>query len=315
MASGTERSYDEACAWLAEHYPACARGFLFQTAPALRHALEPTARKVFDLHARTCAGDPDRQRQCLEALIAMTVDFLRLQGRFRKTGRYARATSGELKEAVYFDRATMEEGYLDALFLSYAFWPNQVRLHQYFLDAFAPLVAPESRVLEVGTGTGLAAHALLAAAAPASYTGVDVSPFSLAYARAVVGLLPAGRTAVEWVQGELGNVDAPVPDALAGGSFEAAVCGEVLEHVDRPDALLHALRTALAPGGRLFLTTCANMEAADHVFLFASVDAIRACLQAAGLTVADECVLPVPGFEAEERTPVNYACILHEENA
>jgi SAM-dependent methyltransferase len=46
-----------------------------------------------------------------------------------------------------------------------------------------------------------------------------------------------------------------VADAFAGRRFDVVFCGEVIEHVFSPDALLDDLRELLAPGGLLVLST------------------------------------------------------------
>jgi SAM-dependent methyltransferase len=44
-------------------------------------------------------------------------------------------------------------------------------------------------------------------------------------------------------------------EAFAGRRFDVVFCGEVIEHVFNPDALLEDLRAILAPGGLLILST------------------------------------------------------------
>jgi 2-polyprenyl-3-methyl-5-hydroxy-6-metoxy-1,4-benzoquinol methylase len=49
----------------------------------------------------------------------------------------------------------------------------------------------------------------------------------------------------------------------------------VLEHVDDPASLLAALRGRVDRGAPAFVSTVANMEAEDHVYLFHDAQHIR----------------------------------------
>lgn len=104
----------------------------------------------------------------------------------------------------------------------------------------ATRVPAGSAVLDVGSGTGYGA-AILAASGNAM-TGVDRSEEAV---RAAAAAYP--------------HVRFVVADALAlpfqDGSFDAALCFEVIEHVEDPAVLAHELARVLRPGGLLFLST------------------------------------------------------------
>ncbi|MEI7643895.1 MAG: class I SAM-dependent methyltransferase [Chloroflexales bacterium] len=85
------------------------------------------------------------------------------------------------------------------------------------------------RVLEVGCGTGLLQDLV------ANYVGVDLAASSAAFMRKPFGVCSA--TAL------------PFPDS----SFDGAFSVWVLEHIERPEAMLAELRRVIRPGGSLFL--------------------------------------------------------------
>jgi SAM-dependent methyltransferase len=138
----------------------------------------------------------------------------------------------------------------------------------------------------------------------ARYDGLDLSPFALTYAEALFAAsgIPAGRAALR------------CEDALAGlppgSDLDGAWCCEVIEHVTDPLPLLRGLRAALAPSGRAFVTTVANVEAEDHVYLFDDAAHVRRVLGEAGLAVEKEMALTLRGFENARPLPQNYAAIV-----
>jgi 2-polyprenyl-3-methyl-5-hydroxy-6-metoxy-1,4-benzoquinol methylase len=163
------------------------------------------------------------------------------------------------------------------------------------------------RVIEVGTGHGLMATRLLRDVPGSRYLGLDLSPFSLRYASS---LLHAHGIADDRVDLRLVPPDGVVDLSSERGQFDVGLCCEVLEHVKDPRVLLDLLRESLRPGGRAFVTTVANMEAVDHVYLYDDADHIRRELTAAGFTVERELVQTVRGMENVRPQPLNYAAII-----
>lgn len=97
-------------------------------------------------------------------------------------------------------------------------------------------VEPRSRVLEVGSGLGILASDVAAAAANVHVVGVELSSAQLAHARP--------QRNVSFVQGDAHAL--PVPD----GTFDLAYARYLLEHVADPGAVLAEMRRVLRPGGR-----------------------------------------------------------------
>jgi 2-polyprenyl-3-methyl-5-hydroxy-6-metoxy-1,4-benzoquinol methylase len=101
--------------------------------------------------------------------------------------------------------------------------------------AFIP--ASARRVLDIGCGAGRLGEALKARQ-PAEVTGIEMVE---AAAKAAHGRLDR----VLW--GDVERMELP----FGRGSFDAVVCGDVLEHLEAPERLLACIREWLAPGGAL----------------------------------------------------------------
>ncbi|WP_372426917.1 class I SAM-dependent methyltransferase [Salinarimonas chemoclinalis] len=118
--------------------------------------------------------------------------------------------------------------------------------------AFAPGAVPAGdaaalRVLDVGTGTGAFAAAFAEARGPGGPISLDLLDKSLPMLDEAARRLADAGLACRLIPGELGV--GPLP----AGTYDAVLCGHVVEHLPDPAAGLETLRAALRPGGLLLL--------------------------------------------------------------
>jgi SAM-dependent methyltransferase len=124
------------------------------------------------------------------------------------------------------------------------------------LVAFAGIQAGE-RVLDVGTGTGVAA--ITAARKGARVSAVDLTPALLEQAR------ENGRIAgvdVTWKEGDAEQI--PFPD----GAFDVVISQFAHMFAPRPDVVVGEIRRVLAPGGRVAFSTWPPDELVGRMFGF-----------------------------------------------
>lgn len=95
-------------------------------------------------------------------------------------------------------------------------------------------------VLDVGCSSGYLSRAL--ADAGIRVVGIELDPDAASEARSVCA---------EVAVGDVETIELPWPP----GSFDAVVCGDVVEHLRDPGAALARLRPLLRPGGRLVVAT------------------------------------------------------------
>jgi SAM-dependent methyltransferase len=106
---------------------------------------------------------------------------------------------------------------------------------------------PGPAVLNAGAGAGSLTLRLVGAGL--RVTSVDASPELCDWLRARLGPAAADNPVL---QGDLERLDLP------GEAFDAAVCAEVLEHLDDDAAAAAELHRVLRPGGLLLVTVPAN---------------------------------------------------------
>lgn len=119
-------------------------------------------------------------------------------------------------------------------------------------------IAPEERVLDVGTGTGVVA--LAAAHCGARVSGLDLTPALLAIARENAKI--AGRDDIEWTEGDVEAL--PYPDA----SFDVVLSQFGHMFAPRPDVAIAQMRRVLRPGGRVAFATWPPEHLIGRVFQF-----------------------------------------------
>jgi demethylmenaquinone methyltransferase/2-methoxy-6-polyprenyl-1,4-benzoquinol methylase len=103
---------------------------------------------------------------------------------------------------------------------------------------------PDERVLDVATGTGLVAQALVHRYG-CRVVGLDQSPEMLAAAEARLARAPALQGRIELVAGEAERLP------FADGEFDHVTFTYLLRYVDDPGATLRELARAVRPGGRV----------------------------------------------------------------
>jgi 2-polyprenyl-3-methyl-5-hydroxy-6-metoxy-1,4-benzoquinol methylase len=299
---------DELTARISRDFPELARGLLANQLDD-DDPLWEWASLATEHVLRITGNDARRIDQCAEAFVVTSLDFLRLQARFMKTGSYLRSAASE-SLGLYADSERMTE-YLDGLALTYGMWPNHARMLRFFVTEFVPLVGRDGRVLEIGPGHGLLASVLLEQREDVHYVGVDISPRSISYSAAAFA-----AAGIEEGRYELFVADAGEPEALvSGGDFAGMVCCEVLEHVDDPGSLLRSMSAQIEPGAPAFVSTVANMEAEDHVYLFHDAHEIRSLLFESGFVVDADQPLDLAGSQAMTPKPLNYSAIAHARSA
>ncbi len=242
-----------------------------------------------------------------ECYLTIVSDTLREQVYFQKNGRYRHARFDEVASDVYFNPDYMRH-YMYGLALTSFLWPNHLAMFSFFRKTLP--VAEHGRYLEIGSGHGYYLMTAALHSAYDSFLGVDISETSVAMTRELVAHYMKDRAAKPLEVQCLDFLAADLPEK----SFDAVVMGEVLEHVERPELFLRRIRDIAKDGAYIYVTTCINAPAVDHIYLFETVKQLEEMFAASGLAVREKLICPYEGKTLEQsvaqRLAINVACVL-----
>jgi 2-polyprenyl-3-methyl-5-hydroxy-6-metoxy-1,4-benzoquinol methylase len=238
----------------------------------------------------------------------ITIDIQMEQIYFRRHRKYRYSSFKEVANQVYYDAEYMKK-YMYGLAFTYFLWPNHVAMQQFFAATF-----PKGRrgaYLEIGPGHGYYFRRAAALGRFDRMVGIDVSPASVELSRDIMRYYPL-ETAAKVDILEADFLQFPVRD----DAYSCIVMGEVLEHVEEPGLFLRKIAELSGPDTHIYVTTCLNAPAIDHIFLFGRLCEVETLAYENGLVIEDSCVMPYTGKSLEEceaeRLPVNVAYVMRK---
>jgi 2-polyprenyl-3-methyl-5-hydroxy-6-metoxy-1,4-benzoquinol methylase len=227
---------------------------------------------------------------------------------FHRHGKYRHKSFKDVADHVYYDAEYMKK-YMYGLALTYFLWPNHVGMQQFFVATF-----PKGRrgaYLEIGPGHGYYFRRAAAMGSFGRMVGVDISPASVELSRDIMRYYPLETGA---------EVEIRQTDFLQfsnhDDAFSCIVMGEVLEHVEDPGLFLRKIAELSGPQTHIYVTTCLNAPAIDHIFLFGKLAEVEELANESGLVIEDRFVAPYSGKSIEEseaqRLPINVAYVMRK---
>lgn len=224
---------------------------------------------------------------------------------FRKHKAYRWSKFSEVAKNVYFNKPYMRK-YMYGLALTSFLWPNHAAMHNFFIQTFPD--GATGTYLEVGPGHG---YYFMEASRMGNFTsliGVDISASSIAMTRDIVRHFSIEkRSEVDLIEADFLDFDA------SHEPYSCIVMGEVLEHVEEPALFLSRLAQISTPKTHIYMTTCVNAPAVDHIFLFRHPDEIEEMAMKCGLSVKEKLYAPYGKLTIEDSIsqalPVNVAYV------
>ena len=242
-----------------------------------------------------------------ESYLTIVEDTLEEQMYFLKHKEYRHKTLQEVGDKVYFDPDYMNR-YMYGLAITGFLWPNHVAIVRFFKDTLP--TDKSGAYLEVGPSHG---HFMMTAMEMGNFDeflGVDISATSIEQTGNIIKHF-APKNA-DKLRLELKDFLA-VSD-LADNSFDAVVMGEVLEHVEAPELFLQRIAAIAKPDAHIYITTCINAPAVDHIYLWRTIESLEELITNSGLTIKRHCYLPYTGKTLQQAQnqdlPINVAYVL-----
>lgn len=235
-------------------------------------------------------------------------DTFREEMFFRENKRYRWSRFDELAHAVYFDDVYMRK-YMYGLAITAFLWPNHVALHDFFVRTFPR--GRKGNYLEIGPGHG---YYFMQAARLGDFErllGVDISATSVALTRDIVRYFEIEKKrSAEVIEADFLTFQEDNQE------YSCIVMGEVLEHVEDPGRFLSAIARLSGPSTHIFVTTCMNAPAVDHISLFRTGKDVEDIIASSGLEMVEACYVPYTGktlAECEKRAmAVNVGYVLRK---
>lgn len=235
-------------------------------------------------------------------------DTFEEQLNFMRTNAYRHSTFLEVADSVYFNQEYMTR-YMHGLALTAFIWPNHVDIRRFFLENLPRDKA--GHYLEIGPGHGFFFMTAMQLGSFDRFSGIDISKASLDLTRRIIGHhFPQESRRVELVESDF------LKSTMSDGPFAAIVMGEVLEHVERPQDFLARIAELAAPDTYIFVTTCINAPAIDHIYLYRAPEEVVEMIEAAGLKVRNRYTGAYFGKSLEQslrqNLPINIAFVLEK---
>jgi 2-polyprenyl-3-methyl-5-hydroxy-6-metoxy-1,4-benzoquinol methylase len=233
------------------------------------------------------------------------MELLREQIRFKKTGKYSAADQNIVKNEVYDNKDKMRS-YIIGLLLSYLFWPNHYAIIKFYQECLREFNI--TNYLEIGAGHGLFTVETLKRFPNTDCFLVDISETSLGITKELLRAYDIDIKNITFVNEDFLNISKP------SMGYDFIVMGEVLEHVEDPMKFLNKAKLMLEENGVIFLSTCSNCPAVDHIYHFHCVGEIRQHIESAGLLILKENVTPleqIPEADWEkDKVSINYSALV-----
>lgn len=248
--------------------------------------------------------------QLADAYLWMITQMLHCRIEFTKTGCYPSSSQQEAIQNVYENRETMEK-YMLGVALSYYLWWQHYQLLSFYIKEVKRLNSAKHS-LEVGCGPGLFLIELLKNLEVDSLVDVvDISPTSIELCSGILkSVAPDFFKRVQFNTCDILHYQTDI-------KYDFITMGEVLEHVENPKEILEKLGCFLADDGRIFITTCANSPAIDHIYHFKSIQEIRDMIGLAGFSIERELIAPSENRSEKDlekfKIDISYAATLKKE--
>jgi len=243
----------------------------------------------------------------VDAYLEMNKNMMVSQIEFMKTGHYPMRLQTDAFDQVYSNEKAMRS-YMIGLAISQFLWPTHFEMFQFHNTSVVKYKDSISNYLEIGPGHGLFLNRVLDhLQKDVRLVAIDISPVSMEITKSIISFFRTAQANIEYLVQDFLEFDSEE-------TFDFITMGEVLEHVNEPEKMLHKLHKLLSENGRAFVSTCANAPSIDHVYHFKFVEEIQQIFECCGFSIEEEAILPVEDLPyneiVEKKITINYCALL-----
>lgn len=210
--------------------------------------------------------------------IAFVNEVNKSQAEYELLEKYKYSTFSEVANITYGSPEFMALYHWGVFTTTFA-WEHHLYLNDFFDKRFIPMLArySDGNLIDLGTGSGVWLSLALSQAKGWSGYGIDISPTSVAWAKAMTKAAAIDERATI-IEG----------DALAykcATPAQAAISCFVLEHLEEPIRLLKTMAQLLEPGAPAFVCAAITAAEIDHIYEFRKESDLVALAENAGFRV------------------------------
>jgi|TARA_B100001093_G_scaffold493653_1_gene536045 SAM-dependent methyltransferase len=245
----------------------------------------------------------------VDSYIEMCTDMFSCHIKFLRTGKYPVYDVKEARRKVYNNHKKMKS-YMVGLAISQFFWKTHYKMFKH-LQFFVKNSKSFKSYLEIGPGHGLFSYY--------SYENlknlknfhiIDISKTSLNLTKIFLSsFFKKKKVNIKYILGDFLKKKIDM-------KYDIIVCGEVLEHVSDPIKFMKKIHYHLNNKGKVFISTCINCPAIDHVNQWYNIEEIRKIFKKSKLNLLNDKVLPVEKVSynkaLKNKITVNYSAILQK---
>jgi len=243
----------------------------------------------------------------IDSYLRFCNDIMNYQIFFFRHGNYPNKNSKLICSEIYENTEVMAY-YNTAMALTQILWRTHFEIYKFFISYLKTGSSNIRSYLEIGCSHGLYTKAVLELLPDSiPVTVVDICKHSIDETKSVLNYFSNNVKNISFFKTDIFEFN-------TAHKYEFIELGEVLEHVENPALLLRKIHSLLTPDGKVFVSTCANAPAPDHIYLFRTTEEIRDMLTTNGFEIESEKVLPVEDLSMdkiiEKKITINYCAIL-----